>query len=153
MLSICPAWLADRRDDLVQTVLIALMKHHPEHKGGFTSSYLKKAAYHALVDEIRRQRRQREVSVEVEVDDAAAPRSSAPDPEQRYAGREIGRAIQQCLARLSAARRDAVLLVLLGHSMPEAAKWLGGTTKRIQNLVLRGRADLRKCLLAKGIEP
>jgi RNA polymerase sigma-70 factor (ECF subfamily) len=50
-------------------------------------------------------------------------------------------------------RRRAVMLYLQGHSVPEAARLLGWTAKRTENLVYRGLADLRHCLRAKGHTP
>jgi RNA polymerase sigma-70 factor (ECF subfamily) len=46
-----------------------------------------------------------------------------------------------------------VTLHLHGHSLVEAARILDWAAKQTENLVYRGLADLRKCLLAKGIRP
>ena len=50
-------------------------------------------------------------------------------------------------------RRLAVTLHLQGHSVPDAARVLDWPVKRTENLVYRGMADLRECLMSKGIEP
>ena len=47
----------------------------------------------------------------------------------------------------------AVTLYLQGHSVPEAARVLDWPAKRTENLVYRGLADLRECLMKKGIQP
>jgi RNA polymerase sigma-70 factor (ECF subfamily) len=114
------------------------------------SSYLWRVAYTATVDEIRRLRRRREVAFE-----DASPERPAPDadPERAHAGSEIGEGLAACLARLVQARRLAVALYLQGHSVPEAARLLGWGEKRVENLVFRGLADLRRCLAAKGLTP
>ena len=69
------------------------------------------------------------------------------------ASREIGQGIRDCLARLKNERRMAVTLYLQGHSVPEASRILEWSTKRTENLVYRGLADLRECLLSKGLRP
>jgi RNA polymerase sigma-70 factor (ECF subfamily) len=50
-------------------------------------------------------------------------------------------------------RRLAVTLHLQGHTVPEAARILDWAAKQTENLVYRGLADLRACLMAKGIRP
>ena len=57
------------------------------------------------------------------------------------------------LQELSEDRRRAVTLYLQGHSIPEAARILEWDVKRTENLVYRGLADLRTCLLRKGHRP
>jgi RNA polymerase sigma-70 factor, ECF subfamily len=157
---VCPAWLSDRRDDLVQMSLMRVMDIARKREGNhnFAASYLYKVAHSALVDEIRRVRRRREVSLEAdfgsEEERPAVERAvSDDDPEKRAMSREIGRGIQTCLGSLLPERRQAVALHLLGHGVPDAARILGWSSKRTENLVYRGLADLRKCLESKGIEP
>lgn len=155
---ICPAWLASRADDLVQVALLRVLevRRKSEANSQISSSYLRKAAYSALIDEIRRCRRRREVALETEdgkIDPAAEPRAAHPDPEQRCAGHEVGQAIRDCLARIVRPRRLAVALHLQGHSVPEVGKLMGWPAKKADNLVYRGLADLRECLGSKGVRP
>jgi len=115
----------------------------------FPSSYLYKAAHSALVDEIRRVRRRREVDLEDE--EVARVAVTPQDPERITASREVGRGILDCLAQMSRERRLAVTLYLQGHSVPEASRVLDWPAKRTENLVYRGLADLRECLMSKGM--
>ena len=156
---VCPRWMADRADDLVQVALMRVMEIQRKKEGTAELSgfYLKKVAYSAMIDEIRRLRRRQEVSLEgggedeeeAVVYDPAAP---TPDPERASAGRQIGRAIRDCLGRMVPPRRHAVTLNLQGHSVPEIGRLLGWTTKKAENLVYRGMSDLRGCLDGKGIQ-
>jgi RNA polymerase sigma-70 factor (ECF subfamily) len=154
---VCPRWQPARRDDLVQAAVIRVMQVINTPRGAgegmapFSASYLYKVAYSVLIDEIRRERRLRETSLEEE---AVAPLAvSEEDPERLTASREIGRGIQDCLAQMIRDRRLAVTLYLQGHSVPEAARLLEWSPKRTENLVYRGLADLRECLTSKGLEP
>ncbi|HEY0514221.1 MAG TPA: sigma-70 family RNA polymerase sigma factor [Thermoanaerobaculia bacterium] len=155
---VCPRWMADRADDLVQVALMRVMEIQRKKEGTaeFSPFYLKKAAYSAMIDEIRRLRRRQEISLEgggeEEEPVAYDPAAPVPDPERASAGREIGRAIRDCLGRLVAPRRNAVTLNLQGHSVPEIGKLLGWTPKKAENLVYRGMSDLRGCLGQKGIQ-
>jgi len=154
---LCPGWMSQRRDDLVQIAVMRVMRINEQRSASnevnepLTTSYLYKVAYSVLVDEIRRLRRHPETDLE---DDAVAPLAVAKEnPERTAASREIGRGIQECLAQMKRERRLAATLHLQGHTVPEAARILDWAVKQTENLVYRGLADLRKCLLAKGIHP
>lgn len=147
---VCPRWLADRKEDLVQEALIRvaeIRRREPDRE--LQPAYLRRAAYSAMVDEIRRLRRRRETSIEGE-EGTIHPPSGVPGPERASVGRELGRAIHDCLGHMVAPRRWAVTLYLQGHSGPESAELMGWTPKRTNNLVYRGLADLRSCLGEKG---
>ncbi len=155
---VCPRWMVDRADDLVQVALMRVMEVQRKREGTAELSgfYLKKVAYSAMIDEIRRLRRRQEVSLEGGGDEeepvAYDPAAGDPDPERASAGRQVGRAIRDCLRRLVAPRRHAVTLNLQGHSVPEIGRLMGWTGKKAENLVYRGMSDLRGCLGEKGIE-
>jgi RNA polymerase sigma-70 factor, ECF subfamily len=154
---VCPRWMADRADDLVQVALMRVMEVQRKKEGTaeLSAFYLKKVAYSALIDEIRRLRRRQEVSLEGTTEEEEAvsfdPAAPDPDPERASAGRQVGRAIRDCLGRMVAPRRHAVTLNLQGHSVPEIGRLLGWTAKKAENLVYRGMSDLRGCLGEKGI--
>ena len=144
--SVCPAWLADRRDDLVQAATIRVLELHRRSEGDrrFGSSYLWRVAYSALVDEIRRVRRRREEPLEETTHETLG--SNMVNPESAAYSRELGQAIEGCLGSLVRPRRLAVTLYLQGHGVPDAAELLGWGRKKVENLVYRGLADLRRCL-------
>ena len=152
---LCPTWLAARRDDLVQVAVMRVMQltdrrtASGEGSEPLSASYLYKVAYSVLVDEIRRLRRR----PETELEDAAPLAVATENPERTAASKEIGRGIQACLAAMKRERRLATTLHLQGHTVPEAARILDWAVKQTENLVYRGLADLRKCLLARGIRP
>jgi RNA polymerase sigma-70 factor (ECF subfamily) len=156
----CPKWLSDHADDLVQCALLKVMAIAGTGEGTrvLSSFYLHRVAHSALVDEIRRRQRRREVTLEV--DDSEGQQGGAnvtlpadSDPEQDASLRELGAAVRGCLLSMVRDRRLAVMLYLQGHSVPDAARLLGWAVKRTENLVYRGLADLRQCLLAKGHSP
>jgi RNA polymerase sigma-70 factor, ECF subfamily len=151
---VCPRWLSDRSEDLVQAAMMKVMEiqRKSEEDREFKASYLWKVAHSALVDEIRRHRRRREAPLEDDGWDGG-PATVSPGPERRTAAREIAKGIGECLMRLVRPRRLAVVLYLQGHSVPEAAELLSWGNKRTENLVYRGLADLRDCLAEKGLEP
>ncbi len=155
---VCPPWLSDRKDDLIQVAAMRVMDLWNRREGtrSFSTSYLYKVAYSALVDEIRRVRRRREVALEADPEEDGPPRelaASSDDPERRAMSREVGRGIQSCLETLLPERRQAVALHLLGHSVQDSARILDFPFKRTENLIYRGLADLRACLQEKGLKP
>jgi RNA polymerase sigma-70 factor (ECF subfamily) len=114
-----------------------------------TSGYIYRAAYSALIDEIRRRRRLRELPMELDL----VPASHEDSPERRAEGRSIRKHVTNCLSTLMVARRRAVMLHLQGHSLDEICAMLEEPRKKIENLAYRGLADLRRCLKARGVEP
>lgn len=152
---VCPPWLTSQADDLVQTAMLRLLDviGSDEHSRTFSSSYLYKVAYSALVDEIRRLRRRREVAIEDDEGVEMPIESPMVGPEERATGSRLGDEIADCLKRLIVPRRRAVALHLYGHTGAEVAELLGHRLKQVRNLTYRGLADLRDCLQAKGLEP
>ncbi len=151
---VCPSWLVDRRDDLVQAAMMRVMEIHRKSEGNreLSTSYLYRVAHSALVDEIRRIRRRREVALEVDGGNEGHA-VAHENPERSAAAEEIGRGIRECLSAMKRERRLAVALHLQGHKIAEAARLLDCGEKRAENLVYRGLDDLRRCLAAKGFEP
>ncbi len=151
---VCPRWLSDGSEDLVQVAMMKVMEIQRKSEGNreFNVSYLWKVAYSALVDEIRRHRRRREEPLEEDGWDGG-PATVSPGPDRHTAAREVAKGIGECLTSLVRPRRLAVVLYLQGHSVPEAAQLLSWGSKRTENLVYRGLADLRECLDRKGLKP
>lgn len=153
--SLCPRWLVSRADDLVQTALLRIfeLRRRSEQRQDLSSFYLKRVAYSALVDEIRRLERKRETPLEGDDGEPLPVTSPAPGPERIQAGRETGEGIRDCLGTLLHQRRLAVTLYLQEVSVVDAASMLGWDLKQTRNLVYRGLGDLRLCLKGKGLEP
>ena len=155
---ICPSWLASQRDDLVQTAVMRVMHvmeadaARQEPNRSLQPFYVHRVAHSALVDEIRRVRRRQESPLETTESDVPVT-GGQHNPERLAASHEIGRGIQDCLAQMSNERRLAVTLYLQGHTVPEASRILEWSAKRTENLVYRGLADLRECLMRKGMRP
>ena len=150
--SVCPCWLRDQQQDIVQVAMIAVLKQR-EGKRRFPASYLRKAAFTATVDEIRRRRSRGEVPLEAEDDDEATLVAAGAGPERRLMSGEISIGIRACLDRLAPPRRAAVTLHLLAYKVPRIAEMMGWKRKQAENLVYRGMQDLRECLRRKGLQP
>ena len=149
---ICPPWLASRSDDIVQDALIKVVEAQKrgEVSGKPAASYLRKVVYYTMIDELRRCQRRSEVCLEDE-QTALERTTNGPSPERCVEGKELGRAIRKCLGKLVASRRLAVTLHLQGHSVSDAARLLGWSSKQADNLIYRGMADLRGCLREAGV--
>ena len=147
---VCPRSLAEDAEDLVQESLIRLFRAHKlEGDSNVSTTYLKKVAYSAVIDEIRRRRRRIVVVAEVDPDlEAATDEASSTTPDIG-----LGNAMEICMQRLLDQRRQALTLHLLGYSGPEVARMLECNAKRAENLTLRGLAQLRECLQGLGLSP
>jgi RNA polymerase sigma-70 factor, ECF subfamily len=154
----CPAWLRNDAEDIAQVAITKVMAADRASEGerSLTSFYLYKVAHSALVDEIRRRARRREQPLDAdgEEHERHTPEPAArgnPEDDARF--RQLGEAVRLCLGVMKRERRLAVVLYLQQHTVPEVARILGWAVKRTENLVYRGLADLRQCLLAKGHTP
>lgn len=141
--------LAANADDIVQAAWLRVRDDGGEGIGAPSSSLLARAAYCAVVDEVRRLRRRKEIALS----DAEVCQTGGVDPLRATRSVEIRRAIVDCLSRTTGERRLAVTLHLLGHTAPEAARILEWPTKKAENMTFRGLGDLRRCLAAKGWAP
>jgi RNA polymerase sigma-70 factor, ECF subfamily len=150
----CPPWLASQVDDLVQVTIMRVMEVQKKDEGNekLSSSYVWGVAHNAMIDEIRRQRRRREVSTDEEGQECSLPATSG-DPEGALRSRQIGLGIRACLEHIMTSRRLPLTLYLQGMTVPESAKVLGWSVKKVENLVYRGLAELRGCLEKKGFKP
>lgn len=151
--TVCPPWLRSHAEDIAQLAFMRVLGS--EGTGGnrdLPASYLRKAAYSAVVDEIRRQLRRREVAAE-EIPQLSSLPSRAADPERLARASEVGRALAECLRDLLSARRVAATLYLQGCSVPEVGRRLDWSTKKAEHLVYRALEQLRGCLTAKGLAP
>ena len=119
----------------------------------FPASYLRKVAYSAMVDEIRRQRSRREIPLETTTGEEMPVPEARPSPERESFGREISTGIRRCLETLVEPRKLAVTLHLLGYKVPQIAQKMGWNTKRASNLVYRGLDGLRECLRGMELTP
>jgi len=148
--AVCPAAMRDHQDDIVQVAMMAVLRQKRGDGDPIPATYLRKAAFTAMIDEMRRLRGDRQQPLddaeELGVDAGAGP-------ERRSMSREISAAIRSCLERLAAPRRAAVALRLLDNNVPEIARRMGWKRKQAENLVFRGMGDLRDCLREKGVEP
>jgi len=145
---VCPAWLADQKEDLVQAAFLKVFKSwkDSEESGPPPTSYVWKAAYSATMDEIRRARVRREEAL----DDGVQSNPVASDPSRQQRSAEMRRAIVECLRRLEPGRRRAVQLYLSGFGLKETASLLRWNAKRVDNERYRGLAELRRCLTRRG---
>jgi RNA polymerase sigma factor (sigma-70 family) len=147
---VCPRSLAEDAEDLVQESLIRLLTARKlDSESRVSAAYLKKVAYSAVIDEIRRRRRRpaAEPASDIELE-SAADMTATPAPDTL-----LGNALETCLQRLQADRQRALTLHLLGYSGAEVAGLLGCNLKRAENLTLRGLAQLREYLNEMGLWP
>ena len=150
----CPSWLSDYREDIVQNAMVRVLKtvEQWEQETAPPASYIWKVAYTATMDQIRKIQRSREVPLaNVGALDGKAGHHSNPFRDR--ADLELGEGVQHCLECLNEKRRLVVGFHLLGHSLAEIEALLGWKPKTVRNRLYRGMADLRRCLIARGLGP
>lgn len=145
-----PAWLASRHDDIVQAAMMRLMRAvRRGSRQGFGRAYVRRAAYTAMLDEIRRVRACPESPWVTAQHDARG--RGGPELAARVA--ETGAAVAAILAELTEGRRAAVRAYLEGNGIGAIAERYDWSYKRAENLTRRGLADLRRRLTELGLGP
>jgi RNA polymerase sigma-70 factor (ECF subfamily) len=148
---VCPRSLAPDAEDLVQESFIRLMRARKlDGQSKLSAAYLKKVAYSAVIDEIRRRRREPAADL---ASDRMDIESAADRMQEEAPDMALGDAMEVSLQRLQPDRRRALTLHLLGYSVPEVARMLECNAKRADNLVHRGLAQLREYLHQMGLRP
>ncbi len=148
---LCPHWLWNHREDIVQEGVITLLKVKRKREANWrpNRSYLRDVAYTRIVDAMRKHRPQEVAMAPADFD----PPSAGPDPHREHLRREIIEAVRECLSQLVKPRRLAVTLFLLGDGVPRIAERMNWTRRKASNLVYRGLANMRDCLTRKGLKP
>jgi RNA polymerase sigma-70 factor (ECF subfamily) len=154
--------LRDSWDDLVQEVLISLLRHPPDSpEPGAIVRHIQTTSYRRYIDEIRRLRgRQRPKEVEGEGEEAEGPGwrrnvsfDEIPEASQveDFWARQLDVGVQLALDRLDERQRRALEAVyLVGFTYEEAAAQLDTPLGTLKGLLRDGLADLRKQLLGES---
>ena len=136
----------DEAEDVTQTVFLKLLTKldRYEPRGVHFDAWLLRVARNVAFDEVRRRR---PVPAGELIEDNAELRADERDTSSR-------RSIQEALATLPTAQREVVVLRhFIGLSCGEIASRLDRTEASVHNLHHRGRANLRKALLAMDVSP
>jgi RNA polymerase sigma-70 factor (ECF subfamily) len=136
----------EEAEDVTQTVFLKLLTKldRYEPRGVRFDAWLLRVARNVAFDEVRRRR---PVPAGEMIEENAVLRPDERDSSAR-------RSIKEALATLPHAQREVVVLRhFLGLSCGEIAERLDRTEAAVHNLHHRGRANLRKALLALDISP
>lgn len=138
-------------EDIAQNVKIKIWKlFSGEKKVTHYPSYIRKIVSSAVIDELRRLRRE---------DILYVPEGDSRIEESRYAYvpdetrlKNLEMAVAKAVDGLIRSRREVVKLYLLNLSVPEIADYLHWSRDKTRNLLYRGLADLRKRLREMDID-
>ncbi|MFK7955982.1 MAG: RNA polymerase sigma factor [Lysobacterales bacterium] len=148
---LCYRWGEHEREDLVQTALLKLhQRTSGEDNTPVLASYLYRVAHSIVVDEVRKRSRRPVTTDAISPEQFGSERNDSPDA--ALAADDARQALWDCLGQLADSRRQALVLYLQGHTVPEAAEMLDWPNKRTENCVYRGLANLRECLNRKGVD-
>jgi len=141
----CPGPLRHVREDIAQAAIAQVVARvHKAPETEVNDAYVRRVAKNAIIDVVRKETRREQWWT---THRAALPVRDVRDPERELIGRELVDRVSEHLQRLPAARREVVSLYLEGWGVTEIAERLGCNRKRADNLVRRGLATLRQCLL------
>ena len=138
--------------DATQEAFISAYRNVKRIRGSNIRPWLLRIATNACIDELRRKKRQPQISLDVPSPGSEDERPlDVPDraagPEQRALQGEVGRALQAELERLPADQRAAIVLCdVEGLSYEEVAEAMDSSVGTVKSRISRGRARLRESL-------
>lgn len=151
----CPPGLRGRVEDIAQKASLRLLANSSKKEdSSYCTAFLYRIVSSVIIDELRSRSRKKERTLklsEPSIEEIAVEESPCRDPESILSGQRAGLDIRICLERLSEERKTAVILSLQGYRASEIASEFGWKTRRAENLVTRGRNNLRDCLRKKGV--
>ena len=142
-------------EDATQDAFLSAFRNIGRMKGSNIKSWLLRIASNACIDEIRRRRRQPQLSLDTPAPDAGPERTldvpdTAAGPERLALRGEQRDALQAELLRLPPDQRLAVILCdIEGLSYEEIADSTGGSLGTVKSRISRGRSRLREALQAR----
>ncbi len=138
-------------DDLIQEIRLKLWKIIDDEKNIHNpASYIKKVVESAVIDQIRKIRREEEVviSEKQKLISELEPRSNRyPNPPG-----SIKEYIMKAADNLMESRKTVVKLYLLNMNLSEISAYLNYSPDKTRNLLYRGLADLKAILKEMGFK-
>jgi len=140
--------VAELADDVEQRVFTQLWRQvENEQEIRHPSSYLYTAAVRETVRLLKR-----ELKIEERREAIGVPPGSAPEePHATLEATELRGQIAQALARVPPRRRRAIRAHLAGYTVSEIMGLYGWSYNTARNLIARGKADLRRELIERGV--
>lgn len=134
-------------EDLVQQTFLKMHCHRGRFRTGEpVLPWAYAIALRLLIDRTRRKHRENRVVSDAPLDELLM-RSDAPTPDQRAQDAQLLRQLEDELARLPSAQRQALEVVRLeGHTLAEAAVLLGTTVSGVKLRLFRAVSALRTLL-------
>lgn len=139
--------IRDAEDIVIETFAAIMTKRPAIREGGF-QAYLYKAARNRAIrfDTVRRRLRV------FSADEEAAKQMLTVRPEDEFIRDERRQAVQHCLNRIDPECREALWLTFFeGLNYREAAAVMGVNTKKVDNLLTKGKRSMRAELEKEGI--
>ena len=136
--------------DVAQEAFVRVYRQLGSFDGDRFTAWLLRITRNLCIDQLRRRRaRPPAEDVPAGTDDGAAPRDSAPDPEQAWLADVRRRLIHQALRRLDGASREVILLKdIQGLKLQEIAGMLGLPLGTVKSRAHRARLELARQVIA-----
>jgi RNA polymerase sigma factor (sigma-70 family) len=155
---ICLRMLGSRQaaEDVAQDTFLSAFRNVRRMRGPTVRAWLLRIASNACIDEIRRRKRQPQLSLDMPAGDGDAARTiDTPDPEvgpeQQALRVELRDALRAELLRLPDDQRLVIILCdIEGLSYEEIAVAMETSVGTVKSRISRGRARLREAVLARG---
>lgn len=142
---------SDAAMDMAQEALITAYRKLDTYQGGNFGAWLRRIVTNRCYDELRKHKRQPTLSLDDGGRDGIPIPDRSPSPERVVQDNELQRAIQDCIASLSAEQRLVLVLSdVNGMAYQEIADQEGVQLGTVKSRLSRARLAMRQCLA--GVE-
>jgi RNA polymerase sigma-70 factor (ECF subfamily) len=149
-----PAYLRESQEDVVQDVLMKLMKAD-ERTGEMVKNYgyMKQTVMSVVIDYIRKHKTQQsQVSNYHEEVAVHQQQESYTSPELEAHQKSLLELVYQAIGQLSEVRQTTLMLYLRGMKIKDIASLSDMKVANVRNEVYRGKSEVIKILNAQGIK-
>ena len=148
-----PHYLMESNDDVVQDVMMKLMK--ADERAGETVKnfgYMKQTVMSVVIDYIRKHKTHQSQEMEFsETHEMRQQGKTHSSPEQLVHHQSLLEHVYQAIGQLSELRQTTLLLYLRGMKIKEIAEISNMNTAKVRNEVYRGKSEILKILNAQGV--
>ena len=147
-----PHYLKSSEDDVIQDVMIRLMKAD-QRKGVVVKNYgyMKQTVMSVVIDYTRKFKLYQSTACEFNEEKNDHHQNNKQNPVEVAHQQDMLQLVYQAIGQLSEVRKTSLLLYLRGMKIKEIAQVCQMSIASVRNEVYRGKSDILKILNAQGV--
>ncbi len=149
-----PYYLFDKSDDIVQDIMVKLLRADQGNEASISNyGYLKKAAMSVMIDHIRMYKSKASLENQMgDVELSGIEFENKQESPESWAERQLLlEQVYQAISSFSQSKQTTLLLYLRGLKIKDIAVLTGCRMSKVRNDVYRGKSEILKILNAQGV--